>query len=86
MPPASAMACCSGWVMKPCTSSLSAPGKVVVTVTTVFSVDGYWRTSSRSSERTPASRISRLITVASTGRWMKMSVNFIDRSPRPDSA
>src|SRR6185369_1222758 len=49
----------------------------VVTVTIAFSVRGYCSTGSDSTARTPSTRIIRLITVASTGRRMKMSVKFI---------
>ena len=46
-------------------------------VTTVSLVSGYWRTSRENRERRPTTRISRLTTLASTGRRMKMSVKFM---------
>ncbi len=46
-------------------------------VTTVFWVSGYWRTSISPKARSPSTKISRLTTLARTGLWMKMSVNFI---------
>jgi hypothetical protein len=50
---------------------------VVVTVMTAFSVFGYSSTGSDMKARMPSTRISRLTTLASTGRRMKISVNFI---------
>src|SRR5689334_11024308 len=46
-------------------------------VTTPFSVCGYSLTLSVDSARKPSTRISRLTTEASTGRSIKISVNFI---------
>src|ERR1019366_5266954 len=46
-------------------------------VTTAFCVCGNWLTGRPNSERRPSTRISRLITAASTGRRMKRSVNFM---------
>src|SRR6185437_10452765 len=77
MPCACAIACSSGWVMKPATVCASAPKYAVVTVTTAFSVCGYWRTVSEVTARTPSTRISALTTIASTGFLMKISVKFM---------
>src|SRR5262245_54238140 len=41
------------------------------------SMSGYSRTGSRHSATRPSSRIARLITVASTGRWIEISLSFI---------
>ena len=49
----------------------------VVTVTTAFSVFGYCRIDSSPIARRPSTKISALITMARTGRSMKISVNFI---------
>src|SRR5580698_8190088 len=46
-------------------------------VTTAFSVCGYWLTGKLPTERKPSTRISRLMTTASTGRLMKRSVKFM---------
>src|ERR1700680_2605343 len=46
-------------------------------VTTAFSVCGYWLTGRRPTDRKPSTRISRLMTTASTGRRMKRSVKFM---------
>src|SRR5580692_10836900 len=46
-------------------------------VTTAFSVWGYWLTGKLPTERRPSTRISRLMTIASTGRLMKRSVKFM---------
>src|SRR5580658_6508460 len=45
-----------------------------------FSVCGYWLTGKLPTERRPSTRISRLMTIASTGRRMKMSVKFMARA------
>src|ERR1019366_6137381 len=42
-----------------------------------FCVRGYWLIGRLTSERSPSTRISRLTTLARTGRRMKMSVKFI---------
>src|SRR5271157_5961475 len=63
-----------GVVMKPATSAGSAPVYTVWTVTTAFWVKGYWRTCKSPTERRPRTRISRLTTVARTGRRIKISV------------
>src|SRR5690349_4393523 len=75
-------ACSIGCVMKPCIRLGSAPGKLVVTMITVFSSSGYCRTVRSKKARAPSSRISRLTTVASTGRRMKISVKRIGLLPR----
>src|SRR5450432_1919632 len=49
-------------------------------VTTAFSVWGYWLTGKLPTERNPSTRISRLTTIASTGRRMKRSVKFMVRA------
>src|SRR6266478_3583553 len=49
----------------------------VVTVTTAFSVWGYWLTGSWKMARRPSTRISRLTTAESTGRSTNKSVNFM---------
>ena len=67
--------------MKPAIESGSAPGKLVVMVTTPFSVFGYARTCRELNERSPTTKIIRLTTEASTGRRMKRSVNFMRRAP-----
>src|SRR5216684_4698801 len=46
-------------------------------VTTAFSVWGYWLTGRLPTDRKPSTRISRLMTTASTGRLMKRSVKFM---------
>src|SRR5512135_1936843 len=46
-------------------------------VTTEFSVFGYCLIGRPKIERRPSTRISRLMTIASTGRRMKTSVSFI---------
>src|ERR1700675_4382984 len=45
--------------------------------TTAFCVLGYWRTARLVSERTPSTRIKRLMVIASTGLRMKRSVKFM---------
>src|SRR3982074_3110646 len=54
---------------------------MVVTVITVLSSLGYWRSGSVVSARSPTSRMSRLTTSESTGRRMKMSVKDTRRPP-----
>src|SRR3979490_2871371 len=49
-------------------------------VTTAFSVWGYWLTGNVPTEGKPSTRISRLTTIASTGRRMKRSVKFMVRT------
>src|SRR5471032_3549386 len=50
-------------------------------VTTAFCVFGYWLIGRLNSERRPSTTISRLTTLARTGRLMKMSVKFMARIP-----
>src|SRR6185312_6693457 len=50
-------------------------------VTTAFWVFGYWLIGRLSSARRPSTTTSKLITTASTGRRIKISVNFIGRIP-----
>src|SRR5216684_5257872 len=49
-------------------------------VTTAFSVWGYWLIGKLPTDRNPSTRISRLMTTASTGRLMKRSVKFMARA------
>src|ERR1700738_5121037 len=49
-------------------------------VTTAFSVCGNWLTGRPPTDRKPSTRISRLMTTASTGRRMKRSVKFMARA------
>src|SRR5580700_9665954 len=49
-------------------------------VTMAFSVCGYWLTGKLPTERRPSTRISRLITIARTGRRMNRSVKFMVRA------
>src|ERR1700675_2677670 len=81
MPSALAITRSSGVVMKPRTRSAFAPTYVVETCTTAMSLRGYWRTLSERIDCRPAIRITRLTTIANTGRLIKRSVNFIG-SPR----
>src|SRR4051812_31848972 len=81
MPSAEAIARSSGVVTKPRTSSAAAPTYTVVMVICAFSLRGYWRTFSDRIACTPAIRIRRLTTSATTGRLMNRSVNFMDASP-----
>src|SRR3954470_11331336 len=80
MPSAEAITRSSGVVRKPRTRSALAPTYAVVTVMAAFSLRGYWRTFSERIAWTPAIRIRRLTTSATTGRRMKRSVNFMCRS------
>src|SRR5437868_15384560 len=77
MPSAEAITRSSGVVMKPRTSAALAPAYAVVTGMAAFSLRGYWRTFSERIACTPAIRIRRLTTSATTGRRMKRSVNFM---------
>src|SRR6478752_6982025 len=76
MPCACAIAPSSGWVMNPAMVWASAPKYAVEMVTTAFCVLGYWLIGSVNTDRRPSTTISRLTTMASTGRRMKMSVKF----------
>src|SRR6267142_3833015 len=77
MPSADAIERSSGVVMKPRTRSAGAPTYTVVMAICAFSLRGYWRTFSERIAWTPAIRIRRLTTSATTGRLMNRSVNFI---------
>src|SRR4051812_20321602 len=81
MPSAAAMARSSGVVMKPRTRSALAPMYAVRTVTVALSSLGYWRTLSVRIACNPAMMITRLTTIARTGRLTKISVNFKGASP-----
>src|SRR5689334_24985885 len=63
--------------MKPRTRSALAPTYTVVTVTTAMSLRGYCRTLSARIDCRPAIRITRLTTIARTGRLTNRSVNLI---------
>src|SRR5205814_3657734 len=56
------------------------PGRAVVTVIDVLKSRGYCRIWRPSIAFSPISRMSRLTTSASTGRLIKISVNFIDHA------
>src|SRR5262249_10613079 len=77
MPSALAMTRSSGVVMKPRTKSASAPTYTVETLTTAMSLRGYCRTLSARIDCSPAMRITRLTTIARTGRLTKRSVRRI---------
>src|SRR3954471_8226125 len=77
MPCACAIAPSSGWVMNPAIVCASAPKYAVEMVTTAFCVLGYWLIGSVNTERRPSTMMSRLTTIARTGRRMKRSVNFM---------
>src|ERR1035441_5923138 len=74
MPSAAAMARSSGVVIKPRTRSALAPTYTVVTDTAALSLRGYCRTTRVRIAWTPAIRITRFTTSASTGRRMNRSV------------
>ncbi len=80
MPSALAITRSSGVVMNPRTRSALAPTYTVDTFTTAMSLRGYCRTLSARIDCSPARRMTRLTTTASTGRRTKRSVNFIYRS------
>src|SRR4029077_6391163 len=77
MPSALAITRSSGVVMKPRTRSAFAPTYTVVTCTTAISLRGYCRTLSERIDCRPAIRITKLTTIARTGRFMNKSVNFM---------
>src|SRR5262249_21901287 len=81
MPSAAAMARSSGVVMKPRTRSALAPTYAVFTVTVALSSFGYCRTLSDPIAWNPAMTMTRLTTIARTGRRTKMSVNFMTALP-----
>src|SRR6185503_12390208 len=80
MPSAAAIARSSGVVMKPRTRLALAPTYTVRTVTVALSRRGYWRTLSERNACRPAITITRLTTIASTGRRTKRSVSFTTAS------
>src|SRR5947207_15501983 len=82
MPSAAAIARSSGVVMKPRTRSALAPTYTVRTVTVALSSFGYWRTFRPRIACNPATMISTLTTIASTGRRRKMSVSFMASAVR----
>src|SRR6266545_2360752 len=77
MPSAAAIARSSGVVMKPRTRSALAPTYTVRTVTVALSSFGYWRTFKPRTACRPATMMSTLTTIASTGRRRKTSVSFM---------
>src|SRR5206468_2950417 len=77
MPSALAMTRSSGVVMKPRTRSAFAPTYTVETRTIAMSLRGYCRTLSVRIACSPAIRITRLTTIARTGRLTNRSVNRI---------
>src|SRR5918992_5013337 len=77
MPSALAITRSSGVVMKPRTRSALAPTYTVDTRTIAISLRGYCLTLKERTDCSPAIRITRLTTIASTGRLMKRSVNRI---------
>src|ERR1039458_6671835 len=81
MPSAAAMARSSGVVMNPRTRSALAPTYTVVTDTAALSLRGYCRTTRVRIAWTPAIRITRFTTRASTGRRMNRSVNDFMGAP-----
>src|SRR5579883_468529 len=74
MPSAAAIVRSRGVVMNPRTRSALAPTYTVVTVTAALSLRGYWRTVRVLTACSPAMRITRLITIARTGRRINRSV------------
>ena len=81
MPSALAMTRSSGVVMNPRTRSAFAPTYAVETRTTAMSLRGYCRTLSARIDCSPAIRMTRLTTIARTGRLTKRSVNRISCPP-----
>src|SRR6266498_3407624 len=77
MPSADAITRSIGVLMKPRTSSAFAPTYAVVTMTCAFSLRGYWRALIERIAWTPAMTMTRLTTIAMTGRRMKRSVKFM---------
>src|SRR6185436_8597593 len=77
MPSALAITRSSGVVMNPRTRSAFAPTYTVATRTTAMSLRGYWRTLNARIDCSPAIRITRLTTIARTGRLTKRSVTRI---------
>src|ERR1017187_5989768 len=81
MPSAAAMARSSGVVMNPGTRAALAPTYTVVTLTAALSLRGYCRTTRVRIAWTPAIRITRFTTSASTGRRMNRSVKDFMGAP-----
>src|SRR5262247_2271318 len=77
MPSALAITLSSGVVIKPRTRSAFAPTYTVATRTTAMSLRGYCRTLNARIDCSPAMRITRLTTIARTGRLTKRSVRRI---------
>src|ERR671915_25353 len=77
MPSALAITRSSGVVMNPRTRSALVPMYAVVTLMTAMSLFGYCLTLSARTDCSPARRITRLTTIARTGRLTKRSVNRI---------
>src|SRR5579863_8588293 len=82
MPSALAITRSSGVVMKPRTRSALAPTYTVVTWIIEMSLRGYCRTLSERTAWRPAIKMTRFTTIASTGRLINKSVNFM-HSPYP---
>src|SRR2546428_673476 len=80
MPSALAITRSIGVVINPRTRSAFAPTYTVVTCTTAMSLRGYCRTLSERIACKPAIRITRLTTIARTGRLTNKSVNFMLQS------
>src|SRR5579859_887415 len=86
MPSAAAMVRSRGVLTKPRTRSALAPTYTVVTVTEALSLRGYCRTVNVLTACRPAIRMTRLITMASTGRRMNRSVkDFMCVGPALDA-
>src|SRR6266850_6015717 len=77
MPSALAITRSSGVVMKPRTRSAFAPTYTVETRTTAMSLRGYCLTLSARIDCRPAMKMTRLTTIARTGRLTKRSVSRI---------
>src|SRR5688572_4899641 len=86
MPSALAITRSSGVVMNPRTRSAFAPIYAVVTRTTAISLRGYCRTLNARIDCSPAMRMTRLTTIARTGRLTNKSVMrmclFLSDSPK----
>src|ERR1700722_5102098 len=78
MPSTAAITRSIGVVMNPRTRPALAPTYTVVICTTAMSLRGYWRTLSERMDCSPAITITRLTTMARTGRLINRSVNFIE--------
>src|SRR5215471_19364494 len=82
MPSAAAIERSSGVVMNPRTRSALAPTYTVLTDTVALSSFGYWRTFRLRTACRPATMISVLTTIASTGRRRNRSVSFMASAVR----